>query len=314
VSDIPTNPGPVNPEPIVNLSGEGIAERYVAQELVESRASLKRTQIIGVVMTVLVVGSMAFLTSGWRSNLEPNAAAEIATGLASQRVDDLTPQFADYVRTEVPKAIRSAPDELIKRLPEYRENLEQRVETDLRARSADATKRLHDELFTYLSAHKEAVGELLKNANDPAKADEIGKGLEDEFRKFLKEEKVGDDTIQAKLDNTLKALSQVEQRTAHLAANQGLTPSEQKARHAVAMLMKRIDFAKDASGPIKLPTIDPEKARTMINDAVDQTKAKLNEAADHASTAMPATGGTIAPKTMGAVGAAPKVATPSAKP
>ena len=287
MSDTPVNPIPPSGA-IPPTGGEGVAERYIDKELVESRASLKRTQIIAGILTVGIVGYLFFVTNKFHANLEPTGAAEVATGLAAQRVDDMTPQFASYIREEVPKMIRSAPDEVIKRLPEYRENLEKRVESDLRVRSEEATKRLNTELNDFLSAHKEQVATLIKNGNDPAAVESMGQGLEDEFRKFLKEQEVGGTSIQAKLDGTLNTLGLVEKRTARLAANQGLSPSEQKARHAVAMLMHRIDAAKASSGP--LPTVDPNAVRDAVtgaaNDAADKVKAAATNAANKVQAAV----------------------------
>lgn len=302
MSDVPVDPipTPVTPTP---ATGEGIAERYVEKELVESRASLKRTQIISAIVAIGLVGYLAVVTSRFHSNLEPNGAAEIATGLASQRVDDMTPQFASYVREEVPKAIRNVPDEVIKRLPEYRENLEKRVENELRLRSGEASKRLHTELTAFLTEHKDKVGDLIKNGNDPAAVEEMGKGLEDQFRKFLKEQDVAGSSIQSKLNSTLNTLTLVEKRTARLAANKGLNPSEQKARHAVAMLMHRIDDAKATSDP--LPTLDPNKVR----EAVDQVHQGMSETADKARATLSATAGS-----SGAPAAGTKPAPAGAKP
>lgn len=259
-------------EPTAPVTGEGVAERYVEHELIASRASLRRTQVVGSLLTVFVVAYLAYLTSGFHSNLEPNGAAEVATGLVAQRVDDLTPQFASYIREEVPKAIRNAPDEIIKRMPQYRENLESRVEETLRVRSNEAAKRLNGEMMSYLTAHKDQVAELIKNGNDPAAAQSLGQGLEDQFRTFLKEQPVGDSSIQAKLDETLRTLNLVQARTARLAAGKGLNPSEQKARHAVAMLMHRIDDAK-ASSPA-LPTIDT----TQVHEAIDNAASGVRDA------------------------------------
>lgn len=244
-------------------TAKDVAERYVERELAGGRDSLKRTQILSSVLTTGICGFLLYLTAGYRSNLEPHAAAEIATGLASQRVDEIEPQFASYLREEAPKAIRHVPDELIKRMPEYRENLEKRVEDDLRAHSADASKRLSETLMAFLAEHKTQVGEMLLSADDPAAIEAMGKGLEARFRSFLREEPVGGSTIQAKLDETLSALKLVEKRTARLATNQGLTPSERKARRAVAMLMQRIDDAK-ADSP-SLPTLRPSDLHEAVN-------------------------------------------------
>ena len=198
----------------------------------------------------------------------------------------MTPQFADYIREEVPKAIRCAPDELIKRLPEYRENLEKRVEADLRARSAEATKRLNDELNAFLTSTRTAVGELIKNGNDPAAVGGDRQGAGGRVPQVPQGAGRGGhaDPGQAGRD----AEGADARREAHRPARreQGPHPSEQKARHAVAMLMHRIDAAKEAHGPITLPKLDPEAAREMLNMSPEEAKSKASEAAEKVKNAV----------------------------
>ena len=312
MSDIPVNPiGPVDPIP---TGGEGIAERYVEKELVESRASLRRTQIIGVVLSLFVIGYMGYLTSGFRANLEPKGAATVATGIASQRLDDLEPQFASYIHEQVPEMIRKAPDELISRLPEYRKTVEERVDTALRQQAEQGATQLNKQLDDFLTAHKDEVGELLKNGQDPAYLEKFGGELEQSFQSFLNDQKIGDETIQQKLTSTLTALKQVSSRTAKLAANKGLTPSEKNARKAVAMLMRRIDAAKTAE-PDAIKPIDPDALKNGANQAMDNLKGAVDQAKAHVEANMPegVTSSATSPEPAGATpsGGKTKPATPS---
>ncbi|RYG26943.1 hypothetical protein EON82_01390 [bacterium] len=263
MSDIPVQP--------VEPSGEGLAERYIDKELHESRASLSRTRIIAGLLTVGIVGYMVYLTSGFHQSLEPRGAAEITTGLAAQRLDDLEPQVASYIHEQVPQLIRKAPDEVIARLPEYRESLEDRVEADLREQAREGAKELSSHLDTFLSAHKEQVAALIQNGQDPQATEEMGAGLEEQFRTFLREQKIAGTSIDEKLSTTLSTLKQVQARTAKLAANKGLTPEEKNARHAIALLMHRIEAAKASSPP--LPTIDHAAAGKAISDVAEKVHA-----------------------------------------
>ena len=292
MSDIPVNPNdPIN-DPVRN-SGEGIAERYVDHELVTSRASLRRTQIIGGLLCLFTIGYMTYLTNGFRASLEPNGAAEIATGLATQRLDDMEPQFADYIHTEVPKMIQRAPDEVIKRLPEYRQELEKRVDTTIRTQAQQGATQLDKQLDDFLAQHKEQVGNLLKNGQDPANLESVGNDLETSFKGYLNDTKVGDETIQQKIDATLAALKQVSARTAKLAANQNLTPEEKKARHAVAMLMNQIGAAK-AAEPDAIKPIDPNAVRDRVNEAAANLRDQVQRNLPSTSGT---TGGTTPPAT-----------------
>jgi hypothetical protein len=269
MSDVPVDPVPTT-EPIAE---EAVAERFIEKELVESRASLSRTRIIASVLTVGVVAYMVYLTSGFHQSLEPVGAAEIATGLAAQRLDDLDPQFANYIHEQVPVLIRKAPDEVIARLPEYRKGLEDKVEADLRSQAQEGAQQLSKNLDAFLEAHKEQVSELIKNGQDLKATEDMGAALEDQFRTFLREQKIGGTSIDEKLATTLSTLKQVQARTARLAANKGLTPEEQSARHAIAMLMHRIDAAKSESGP--MPTIDHAAVGKAIGDVAEKVQANV---------------------------------------
>ena len=271
MSDIPVNPLEPNGS-LPPTGGEGVAERFVDHELIESRTSLARTRIVSIAMCVFVIAYMSYLTAGFRASLEPNGAAEIATGLASQRVDDLEPQFADYIHEQVPMMIRKAPDELIARLPEYRKELEGRVDKTVRTQAQQGATQLDKQLDDFLTAHKDEVGQLLLNGQDPAKTEQFGNELDKNLTDFMTTQKIGDTTIQQKLDETLITLRQVAARTTKLAGNKDLTPSERQARHAVAMLMRRIEAAQAAN---PLPTLDVNAIKDKVNGAADQIRANV---------------------------------------
>ncbi len=286
MSDVPVTP--------TTTSGEGLAERFVDRELIESRASLRRTQIVGGLLAVFVVAYMSYLTAGFRASLEPNGAAQIATGLASQRLDDMEPQFADYIHTEVPKMIQGAPDEVIKQLPEYRKELEKRVDTTIRTQAQQGATQLDKQLDDFLTAHKEQVGNLLKNGQDPANLDGVANDLETSFKSYLHDTKIGSETLEQKLDETLKALKQVSERTAKLAAKKGLTADEQKARHAVAMLMHQIGAAQKAE-PDAIKPIDVNSIKEQVSSAAADLTDKVKSAVPSTASA---TDATVAPKTV----------------
>ena len=285
MSDIPVNPNDPIEEPILT-TGEGIAERYVDKELVESHASLRRTQIIGALLAVFTIGYMAYLTSNFRASMKPTAAANIATGLATQRLDDLEPQFSEYIHDKVPKLIRKAPDEVIARMPEYRKELESRVEKALREQAEKGSAELDKQLDTFLTEHKEEVGQLLEDGQDPAKLEKIGTELEANFQTFLTETKIGNETLQQKMDSALSTLKEVSVRTAKLADNKGLNPSEKNARKAVAMLMRRISVAKKAE-PNAIPTIDRATLQKNAEELKDRALNTLEKARETVKANVP---------------------------
>lgn len=322
MSDIPVNPMEPN-EPLRPTSGEGVAERFVDHELIESRTSLARTRIICVVLAVFVVTYVGYLTAGFHANLKPEGAAEVATGLAAERVDDLEPKFTEYIHEQVPMMIRKAPDEVISRLPEYRKELEARVDKTVRDQAQQGATQLDKQLDDFLTAHKDEVGQLLLNGQDPAKAEQFGDELDKSLTDFLTTQKIGDTTVQEKLDNTLVTLKQVAARTAKLAANKDLNPSERQARHAVAMLMRRIEAAQ-AAEPDAIKPIDVEGIKDKATEAIQNARSAAQDslpttpaASAEESLPAPAKSGKTATHPSaaphkGAAPAAPKAATTKA--
>jgi hypothetical protein len=229
----------------IESSSETIAAQYVEAALIKGQETLKTTRIVAAGVTVALVGYLGFVTATFHSNLEPEGAATVATGLAAQRFDDLEPTLTSFVHEQVPQAIRQVPDEVIARMPDMREKLEQRVEDDLRAHSEESSKRLSAMIARFVQEHKDSVNAFVKDAQNPATAEQIGDALEKEFVAYLHEEQIGGSTIAEKLDNALEALEQVDVRTARLASNKHLTSGERKARHAVALLMHRIGGTED---------------------------------------------------------------------
>lgn len=231
-------------EPIVTPEAN-VADSYIENALKTGQETLQKTRVIAAAASVFVVGYLGYVTATFHSNLEPEGAATVATGLASQRLDDLEPTLSSYIREQVPQVIRHAPDEVIARMPEMREKLEQKVEDDLRAHSAEGSKKLAGLINHFVAEHKDEISSFAKDAQDPANAEKVGDALEKEFVAFLNEQEIAGSTIAEKLDNTLEALEQVDSRTARLAVNKGLTSGEKKARHAVALLMRRINTTPD---------------------------------------------------------------------
>lgn len=261
------NPG----EPVVVTSGEPVAENYVHTQLAKERKSLQTTRIATVVVVAAVGLYVGYLTQTFRANLEPRTAATITKGIVTERLNDVEPQVSSYIHDELPKFIRQAPDYAIAQLPKYRESIEDRVETDLRSYAKENSDKLTKELNTFLEAHKDQVEGMIQAGQDPKGANEMGDQIEEQFRTFLTEQPVAGDTLQARLDNTLDALNRVQTRTAYLAANKGLTPAEKKTRHAIALLMRKINAA-----PNDVPKID--LSQVSLSNGVASTEAPADEA------------------------------------
>jgi len=256
---------PVNEVP---LSSEGIAETYVEGQLKRSRLHLKYTRIFTVVSVVGLGIYMSYLTNGFRENLHPETAAGITASLVSQRMDEAEPQFASFIREKVPDTIRRAPDYALERLPEFRQNIEKRVGEDLRGNAQATSVQLDKDLSEFLALHKPEIEAMLQNPDQAGAANAMGAALESRLREFLAHQEIGGETIKSRVDNTLKALDDVEGRTSRLAINKGLTDTEKKTRHAVAMLMRQIDTAKAANPGIVVSPSDVKATAQQLGNAV----------------------------------------------
>ncbi len=110
------------------------------------------------------------------------------------------------------------------------------------------------DMDAFLVASKDDINTLIKEGDNPAIAEELGKELEKQFLAYLQGNSIGGESIKQKIDNSLQALMHVWNKTAKLAANKGLNPTEKKARRAIAIMMTTIDRASAGNDPnIKLP-------------------------------------------------------------
>ena len=278
-----------------------VAERYIAAEVKGAKASLLRTQIFSVLLAVLIGGYVIYLTQRFRASLEPKEAATIATGLIAQRVEDQGGQLADSLKTEVPKYIRQAPDYALEQLPQIRTQIQNRVETEVQNYAEKSSEQFGAQMDTFLEQNKEEVGELLKNGNDPAATAKIAEGLKAEFVKYLSTTQVNGETLKAKLDAALGTLDKAQARLKRLATAKDLTPQEQSAKRAIAVLLSTVDQKRaEFNGGEPLAT-EPMaqarealqranqaavEARANLERATPELKAKANEALSQANEAV----------------------------
>lgn len=264
----------VDPTPNTPSTGEGIAESYVHTELKKAKDSLLRTQILSALAVVLLGGYTIYATNGFRRAMEPKEAATIARGLVSQRLTEGGPQFADYVKREVPALLRQAPDYALKELPNIRTQVEERVNTDVERYAKASAEQLGGEVDKFLENNKESVGQLLKDGQDPAATAKINGELKAVFVRYLDEPAGGGESMKAKLDEALKMLRQVEGRMKRLATAKDLTPKEQNAKRAIAVLMKTVTQKRLAEGHLDAP--GPKAVREAgqrVRGAVEQASA-----------------------------------------
>ncbi len=240
--EVPTPPsGPsvaAVPSQVAVTPAEGnLAAQYIAKELAQFRVALQRTQIFGSLLLLATLGYMGYLAYNFQQNLEPQTAAQIASGAISERVNDQADTFVDQMRERVPQLIAGLPDTVIKSLPGYRQQLETQINTDLTQHSKQAADNLSGQLDSYLDLHKDEMKSVLDSGNDSTAVKQMGAEIEQQFLDSLKKTDAGNgETVQNKLDKTLQSLHEIDTMMTKLAANKNLTPQEQKARHAIAIM------------------------------------------------------------------------------
>ena len=255
-----TKPSPAAAPKEANLTGEAVVAAYLAQELPKARQILKRTRIIGIILILFVGAYIGIISTIMVNFFQPKAAAEVASGMLAQHVVKDGPILAAKVEWEIPRIIHQVPDYLIGELPVYRKELQQSLETEYQAYCNSLSKDLGDQIDKLIEEHKAEIKTLLESAGD---RDAIRKTLPD-FDKVIAESMKNDPEGQAlreHIDEWAAALKEVEKRMDRLASGSNLTPEEQKARHALALLSKVIDANAKMSEDVSAPLTKPKPQR-----------------------------------------------------
>ena len=229
---------------VVGSSGDVAAERYIASQLQHERQTLRVSQIVSVLVLLFVGGYLYAITSKFKSSLEPDNAAQIASGMMMQQIDDNGPQFVQQVREQVPQYIEKTPDYVLAELPKYRMQIADRVEQDLNKYCTDTSKQLSDKVDSLLDEHKDHVQAMLKDGNDPATVKQMGEDMKQKFHEYINSQQANGQSVGEEIDKALEALTDVQKRVHRLATATDLTPQEKKARHAIAVLTQGIDVHK----------------------------------------------------------------------
>ncbi len=256
-----TEPSPAAAPDATPQTGEAVVAAYLAEELPKARKAFKRTRIGGIILIVFVGAYMGVISTIMVNFFQPKAAAEVATGMLAQHVASDGPVLAARIEWEIPHLIHEVPDYLITELPVYRKELQQSLETEYETYCNSLSKNLGDQLDRLIDEHKAEIKTLLENASD---RDTIRKTLPD-FDKVINESlknNVEGQALKEHIDEMAAALKEVEKRMDRLANGSNLTPEEQKARQALAMLAKVIQttakMPEDVSAPATAPAPKPQ--------------------------------------------------------
>jgi len=227
--------------PLSAPSACAVAEQFVATEHARALKALGIARIASIAVVVVFGAVMLYITNGFTSSLEPHTAAEIATGLIATQVNERGPELVNQFKEKVPELIRQTPDYIMKEMPGYRGQLEDRVEQELSKYAQSTSDQLGSHLDAVLDAHKENVKTLVASAKDPAALQDLSAGFRVELMKYIDEAPPSGQSIRSQIDESLHALQEISAKVKRLSANKGLTPQEAKTRQAIAILARNID-------------------------------------------------------------------------
>jgi hypothetical protein len=233
-----------------SVPGEATAVAYLAQEVPKARKTLKRTRVVGVILLAVVgayIGIISHIVVGF---FQPKPAAEVASGMLIQHLQNEGPLLAIQIERQIPSLIRQAPDYLIRQLPVFRNDLEQMLTTEYQAYCSSFSKDLGDQVDKMIDDHKAEIKVLLENAGDRAAIRKVLPDFDQVVANFTRND-VDGRALKQHIDEMAVTLKEVEKRMDRLANGGNLTPEEQKARHALAVLAKVID------DNVKTPEVAP---------------------------------------------------------
>jgi hypothetical protein len=230
--------------------GNDVAVEYVQQQLHHARVAFKRTQLVGIILIALITASISYLTTKWRAELNPKAAAKTAVDQLSARVIEHADELSDQLKQKAPQYIAGLPDMVLRELPARREELEKHLTTEIHDYCRRASKTMDKHLDQFFLDHKADIVEALKAADNKDALRALGTDLQDQIVGFLSEKPEQGESIKEKIDQALELLRRVEKTMDKLASGTDLTPQEKKARRAIAILTHHVDrqFEKE---PVK---------------------------------------------------------------
>ncbi|MFM9872035.1 MAG: hypothetical protein ACKVQS_01065 [Fimbriimonadaceae bacterium] len=252
---------------IEEVTTDTVAEAYVAEELASLKKSMTQTQIFGSAFVFILMCYMFSIANGFAQNFEPKTAAKITKGLVAQKLDDVQPQVSEYLKREIPTMIKNVPDMAKSQLPIMRENIETTVEAEISDLATKTSGQLDQALDSFLVEKQDEFKTIILAGQDKETTDEVAKAMREMFVDYLTEDHGQDESIQTKLDESLKALKEIAHRTHRMAYATDLDAVEKKTRRAVACLFSTV---REHKGQLNLPT----------QEGAQQTVAGLLESAN----------------------------------
>jgi hypothetical protein len=234
---------PNTPIPVLDangLPGESAASAYIEAELPKARRTLKRTRIIGVILILGVGIYMGAISVFLVKSFQPKEAALIASGILTRHAEERGPALAIRVEKEIPALVRQLPDYFISEIPGFRKELQLSLETEFRAYCNAFGRKLGQHTDALIDEHKAEIKTLLENADDRSAIRRVLPDFDRAISEFIRSDADGR-ALKKHIDEVAAALEEVEKRMDRLANGTKLTPEEQKARRALAILARAIE-------------------------------------------------------------------------
>jgi hypothetical protein len=238
------------------LAGETAASAYLAEQLPKARQTLRRTRVLGVILICFVGAYIGVISTIMVKFFQPQAAAQVASGMLIEHAKSEGPALAAQFEKEVLTLLRGVPDYLISEMPNYRKTLQESLEKEYELYCSSLGKDLGDQIDKLIDDHKAEIKTLLENANDRETIRKVLPDFDRVIADFTQAD-VDGRVLKKQIDELAMALKEVEKRMDRLANASDLTPEEQRARRALAMLAKVIEdntkMPEGASVPAKKP-------------------------------------------------------------
>jgi len=222
-----------------NPATETTATDYISQELACSRKAFRRTRLIGAILICAVaayIGIISYILTGL---LQPVEAAHVASGLLTQRVMAVGPDFAASIEAQIITLLHQTPDYIKQQLPILRKEVEAQLEQEFRGYCVSMSSNLENKVNLFLDDHKAEVKLLLENANDRAAIRRILPSFDQMVADFVQNDADGR-VLKKNIDDLGTALKEIDKRMNRLANATDLSVEERKARRALAVIAKVI--------------------------------------------------------------------------
>lgn len=214
---------------------------YVEQEIKRTERAIKTTQISGTVIAVFLFFWLGGIAVKFQRDLAPKEAANITTGLITDRLYDAQAVLSDYLRDTVPSAIEQVPALAMQQLPVYRESVENGLEAKLVNLTDETSGALEAAIDKFIVDNHDQFKTVILTGQDEAAVTEIAESLRVAILEYLDTPQGSSPSIQSQLDAALASLTEIEKTTTRLCYAQDLDPREVKTRRAIAALMESLD-------------------------------------------------------------------------